>query len=1105
MANKKKKYSRGKGTDDPRKAPQDVTPTTTPEEQDAARVALEEELRQKAARSRANETEVKSSGKSKAVEPSPKVVNTKPSDPKPVLSTEEEMQAEVKAEDFQPKDKIGGPEDSPAVTAQVLGEMPPSVDTEAVRKLSATGSNDPLRPKSIDPDFEEVSEEEARAAEAAGLSAKARRGASTVVNPIKTAPYDPPSLSDVAALPLDKNYRVDVQGPGVPNAAAVAASREDRVAKGLGTPGDELGKVDVMHNGESYSVNPDVAAAYRLHRDAWEANKAKGKRAGREFAPNEMAGGHEHALVRIARELNHPEITPEAVHAYSVKVAGRRGAINHTADIYRILTKDRNSRDPELKPVGLNDLIQHPTETDEYGNPLRMRVKDAAFHTAFSSHLKVSGKSPSGYAVEGSQAAQPMIDENNNPVFRHTGFHAINTGEGKLHYYTDPQEYENYTPLKNRLRSEILSPTPAGSVKTASDRLPPMKSGRVTGYVPFTNYQQPIIDPAEPDQQGVPNTGPTAPPRVGIQGDQPFYVSRTARRRNMISGDPGYVSGSELDGMYDKAQRLQDFGAKREAARASMGDDPTLVNHLNDQAAELTQSIADVHKQINFGVYDTPHEDASRNAKGQANIDEKGKFTSGVGQQMAKAAIPKGTTSGPKVLQGVLDLGEGYDYPQDDYKIHPTYEYDSDKDQRQGQGSTRYIATSRPEDAKLDVQTGKAITAGQEVAPKVMSRAEAGIPDSTYTPQNHPFSAQFNALLKYETPDRDIDPDEVTVLPSKTDSFATNVGEKPKSTVTIKGNVPLPSGLMSEGIKDMREDIRMGTQPLFAPEKVEQTSYKGFEEVKPEPREEEVETPKSPYEPSSGTTDMLDRIYASMPPTNYADKSPYLPSGGVDYTTPEPEVTPVESDPYQTSGKTSKSGRPIDYSTKRSRKPEPVPHQDSLFTDSELMPPQNDALIQLPSTRRREAFLGTIGKSNSALIESVRSQDKGYKQITQSEVAAEPYTSPEIGDFVHHSRHGGGKVIDVKDSVHPVTGAPDKHVTVNFGGSSDLHDIKPLALSEHGRFLEKVQPVETFDSRYQDKPEGTEAPQPGVSSQLSGYLKTSNMPKFTPKKSGKGR
>lgn len=1073
MANKKKKYSRGKGTDDPRKAPQDVTPTTTPEEQDAARVALEEELRQKAARGRANETEVKSSSKAKAVEPSPKVVNTKPSDPKPVLSTEEEMQAEVKAEDFQPKDKIGGPEDSPAVTAQVLGEMPPSVDTEAVRKLSATGGSDPLRPKSVDPDFEEVSEEEARAAEAAGLSAKARRGASTVVNPVKTSPYDAPSSGDVAALPMDKNYRVDVVGPGVANAPAVAASREDRVAKGLGTPGDEQGLVDVIHNGKSYSVNPDVAAAYKLHRDAWEANKAKGKRAGREFAPDEMAGGHEHALVRIARELGDPEITPEAVHAYSIKVAGKRGAVSHAAGVYQLLTKDRASRKMVLKPAGLNDTVQHPTETDEYGNPLRMKVKDAAFHTAFSSHLKVSGKSPSGYAVEGSEAAQPMIDENNNPTFRHTGFHSFDTGEGKLWIHTDPSEYENYTPLKNRLRSEIKSPTPAGSVKTASDRLPPMTSGRVKGYVPFTNYQQPIIDPAEPGQQGVPNTGPLAPPRVGIQGDQPFYVSRTARRRNMISGDPGYVSGSELDGMYDKAQRLQDFGAKREAARASMGDDPTLVNHLNDQAAELTQSIADVHKQINFGVYDTPHEDVPRNAKGQENKDDMGKFTSGVGQQMAKAAIPKGTTPGPKVLQGVLDLGEGYDYPQDEYKIHPTYEYDSDNDQRQGQGSTRYIATSRPEDATLDVQTGKAITAGQEVAPKVMSRAEAGIPDSTFTPQNHPFSAQFNALLKYETPDREIDPDEVSVLPSKTDSFATNVGEKPKSTITIKGNVPLPSGLMSEGIKDMREDIRMGTQPLFAPEKVEQTSYKGFEEVKPEPREE-VETPKSPY----------------------------LPSGGVDYTVPEPTVTPVESDPYQTSGATNKRGRPIDYSTKRSRKPEPVPHQDSLFTDAELMPPQNDALVQLPSTRRREAFLGTIGKSDSALIESVRSQDRGYKQITQSTVAAQPYSSPEIGDFVHHSRYGGGKVVGVKDAAHALTGAPDKHVTIDFGGSTGRSDLRPLALSEHSRFLEKVQPVETFDRAYQDP----ETPNIGVSTQFSGLESpTSNMPKFTPKKSGKGR
>jgi len=1063
----KKNYGRGKGKDDPRKAPKDVKPTTTPEEQDAARAALEEELRQKAARSRSNEDDVKSSSKAKDVAPTPKVTTTKPSDPKPIITTEERMQAEVKAEDFQPKDVIGG-EASPSTTAQVAGEMTPGVDVEEVKKLSAGSGSDPLRPKMIDPDFEEVSEEEARAAEAAGLSARARRGASTVVNPTKTSPYDAPSSGDVAALPMDKNYRVDVTGPGVANAPAVAASREDRAAKGLGTPGDEQGLEDVMHNGKTYQVNPDVAAAYRLHRDAWEARKASGKRAGREFAPDQMAGGHEHALVRISRELG-SGITPQAVHAYGERVAGRRGAISHIAGVYQILTKDRASRKQVLKPVGLNDTVQHPTETDANGNPLRMKVKDAAFHTAFSSHLKVDGKSPSGYSVEGSEAAQPMIDENNNPVFRHTGFSSIDTGEGKLHYYTDPSEYENYTPLKNRLRSEILSPVPAGSVRTGEGRAP-LTSGRVTGYVPFSNPLQQIVDPPAANPAPTQTTGPVQPPRVGIQGDQPFYVSRTARRRNMISGDPGYVSGSELDGMYDKAERLQDFGAKREAARASMGFDPTLVNHLNDQAAELAQSISQVHDQVQSGVFDVPHEDVARNAKGQMNRDDMGNRVPGVSRQLSAAAE---VTRRPKLLQGVLDLGEGYDYPKDNYKVVPTYEPDKLK----GEGSTRLMATERPEEALLDVQTGKALTPSKEVAPKVMSRAEAGITDSTYTPEHQRFSAQFNALLTAE-PDREVEPDDVAVLPSKTDSFATNIGEKPKSTITIKGSVPLPSGVNSKDLFEGREDVRMGTQPLFAPDKVEQTSYKGFEEVKPEPREE-VETPKSPY----------------------------LPSGGVDYRTPEPVVTPVPSDPYQTSGKTTKAGTPIDYSTGRARKPERTPEQLSLFSDADLLPEQTDAsaLIELPATRRGEAFLGSLGKSNSALIESLKSKDAGYKQITQSQVAAEPYSSPEIGDFVHHSRYGGGKVIDIRDSVHPLTGAPDKHVTVNFGGATDLHDIRPLKLSEHGRFLEKVQPVETFDSRYPDKPEGTEAPQPGVSSQLSGYLKTSNMPAFTSKKSGKGR
>ena len=588
---------------------------------------------------------------------------------------------------------------------------------------------------------------------------------------------------------------------------------------------------------------------------------------------------------------------------------------------------------------------------------------------------------------------------------------------------------------------------------------------------------------------------------INIQGDEPFYVSRTARRRNLISGDPGYVSGSELDGMYDKAERLQDFGAKREAVRTSMGEDPTIVNHLNDQAAELTQKIADTHKKINFGAYDIPNEDVAYNSKSQPNMDEKGKFTSGVGQQMAKAAMPKGTIPGPKVLQGVLDLGEGYDYPKDDYKIHPTYEYDDKGGRITGEGSTRELATRL--DASLDVQTGAGLSRGMEVAPKAMSRAEAGIPDSTYTPEHQRFSTQFSELMKVK-PDTVVDEDGAVAGHSKTESFATNLGEKPENSITISEPTPLPSGKTTRDLFAAREDVRMGTQPLFAPEKVEQTSYKGFEEVKPEPREEEVETPKSPYEPSGGTTDMLDRILTSMPPTNYADKSPYLPSGGVDYRVPEPVVTPVESDPYQKSGPTNKRGRSIDYSTGRPIKPEPVVHQDSLFSDSDMLPQQTDvnALTTLPAKRRGEAFLGAIGKSNPALIESVRSQDRGYKQVTQSAVAAEPYSSPAIGDFIHHSRYGGGKVIDIRDSVHPLTGAPDKHVTVNFGGSSDVHDIKPLALSEHSRFLEKVQPVETFDRAYQDP----ENPNIGVSTQFSGLEeKTSNMPKFTPKKSGKGR
>jgi hypothetical protein len=1067
----KKKYGRGKGKDDPRKAPQEVKPTTTPEEQDAARVTLEEKLRQKAARGRANETEVKASGKAKAVEPSPKVVNNTPADPKPTSTTEQKMVAEVSSENFEPKDIIGG-ETSPSTTAQVASEMTPGVDVEEVKKLSAGSGSDPLRPKMIDPDFEEVSEEEARAAEAAGLSAAARRGPSTVVNPVRTAPYAPPSSGDVAGLLKDRNYRVDTMGPGVANAPAVAESREDRAAKGMGTPGDELGMEDVLHNGQVYTVNRDLAEAYRMHRDSWESKKAKGQRAGREFTPEEMYGGHEHSLVRIARELG-ADITPQSVHAYAIKVAGKRGAVDHVANMYQILTKDRNSRKPALIPVGLNDTIQHPTETDATGNPLRMKVKDAAFHTAFSSHLKVSGRSPSGYAVERSEAAQPMIDPEGNPVFRHTGFNSIDTGQGKLHYYSDPSEYENYTPLKNRLRSEILSPVPAGSVRTGSGRKP-LTSGRVTGYVPFSNPLQQIVQPPAANPAPTQTTGPVQPPRVGIQGDEPFYVSRTARRRNMISGDPGYVSGSELDGMYDKAERLQNFGAKREAVRASMGDDPTIVNHLNDQAAELTQSISQVHEQVQSGVFDVPHEDVARNAKGQMNRDDRGNRVPGVSRQLSAAAE---VTRRPKLLQGVLDLGEGYDYPKDDYKVTPTYESDSSGGFIKGEGSTRLMATERPEDALLDVQTGKAITAGKEVAPKVMSRAEAGIPDSTYTPEHQRFSTQFNALRTAE-PDREVEPDDVAVGFSKTDSFATNLGEKPKSTITIKGSVPLPSGVNSKDLFEGREDVRMGTQPLFAPDKVEQTSYKGFEEVKPEPREE-VETPKSPY----------------------------LPSGGVDYRVPEPVVTPVPSDPYQTSGKTTKAGTPIDYSTGRARKPERTPEQLSLFSDADLLPEQTDAsaLIELPATRRGEAFLGSLGKSNPELIKSVKSKDAGYKQITQSQVAAEPYSSPAIGDFIHHSRYGGGKVIDIRDSVHPLTGAPDKHVTVNFGGSADLHDIKPLALSEHSRFLEKVQPVETFDSRYPDTPEATADPQPGVSSQLSGYTKTSNMPAFTPKKSGKGR
>jgi hypothetical protein len=104
-------------------------------------------------------------------------------------------------------------------------------------------------------------------------------------------------------------------------------------------------------------------------------------------------------------------------------------------------------------------------------------------------------------------------------------------------------------------------------------------------------------------------------------------------------------------------------------------------------------------------------------------------------------------------------------------------------------------------------------------------------------------------------------------------------------------------------------------------------------------------------------------------------------------------------------------------------------------------------------------WLGMVQKGGAQEVETARKQDRNWGYATTREAIT---STPVIGegDFIHHKRFGGGKVVGVQTAEHPITKQPDLHVSVNFGGETKggMPNIRTLPMSEHADLMEKVTP-----------------------------------------------
>ena len=112
-----------------------------------------------------------------------------------------------------------------------------------------------------------------------------------------------------------------------------------------------------------------------------------------------------------------------------------------------------------------------------------------------------------------------------------------------------------------------------------------------------------------------------------------------------------------------------------------------------------------------------------------------------------------------------------------------------------------------------------------------------------------------------------------------------------------------------------------------------------------------------------------------------------------------------------------------------------------------------------PSHAGGAQWLGAVQRSDSAMVEKVRNTDRNWN-YPQTDAGRQSTPVLGEGDFIHHKRFGGGKVVSTQVVEHPITKQPDLHVSVDFGGQTKqgMPNIRTLPMSEHGESMSKVTP-----------------------------------------------
>ena len=270
-------------------------------------------------------------------------------------------------------------------------------------------------------------------------------------------------------------------------------------------------------------------------------------------------------------------------------------------------------------------------------------------------------------------------------------------------------------------------------------------------------------------------------------------------------------------------------------------------------------------------------------------------------------------------------------------------------------------------------------------------------------------------------------------------------GEESTPKVEKRANVSSQLLQAAQGIPQSIGTVRMGTQPVG---RISSRPGSMWEEVRPQTEsaaqeEEPMKIPTSAYRPNVPTS-----------------------SSGT--------AGPVELYKPEVKGKTNRKGmakqlkveaneaQPLDFTRGDYRE-----HSVPLGTagpqgpkirgtaGTEWKQPEID--FGMPTHEGGAQWLGHIQRSDSALVEKVRDTDRNWDYASSKPGRTASAVLNE-GDFIHHKRFGGGKVVGTKVVEHPITKQPDLHVSVDFGGSTKggMPNIKTLPLSEHGDLMGKV-------------------------------------------------